>query len=133
PSWQERLRLRWMKGVQAKVDGDHDMALREFRACEGFLGEGQGMAVVLPHCVVHRRLDAEVIRGAISDIELTGTSEAARCDFKRAVSLLHLSPANNTSQTNTSSSDSSSGNTCALCAEGNDPAPSGGGRGLVSG
>ncbi|CAN0560973.1 unnamed protein product, partial [Ectocarpus sp. 12 AP-2014] len=51
------------------------------------------VAVLLPYCSVHPRIDLQVVRGLVTDVELSGTSEAAREAFSSAILLLSKCPA----------------------------------------
>lgn len=79
------MRWWWLKGVRARHSGRREEALECFRRCEGALrraarrrrrirrrdeaevdggdraGEEDKIVVVLPYCVVHPRIDAQVI------------------------------------------------------------------------
>ncbi|CAM9213321.1 unnamed protein product, partial [Ectocarpus sp. 13 AM-2016] len=120
--WVLAVRWWWLKGIRAKQGGQAEEALEHFHRCESALrGRGreqraqQGggassgqeeekgddfndeneeeVAVLLPYCSVHPRIDLQVVRGLVTDVELSGTSEAAREAFSSAILLLSKYPA----------------------------------------
>ncbi|CAM9884029.1 unnamed protein product, partial [Ectocarpus sp. 12 AP-2014] len=119
--WALAVRWWWLKGIRARQGGQAEEALEHFHRCESALrGRGreqraqQGggvssgqeeekgdefndadeeeVAVLLPYCSVHPRIDLQVVRGFVADVELSGTSEAAREAFSSAMLLLSKCP-----------------------------------------
>ncbi|CAN0096468.1 unnamed protein product, partial [Ectocarpus sp. 8 AP-2014] len=115
--WVLAVRWWWLKGIRARQGGQAEEALEHFHLCERALRgrgreqraqQGSGassgqeeekgdefndedeeeVAVLLPYCSVHPRIDLQVVRGLVTDVELSGTSEAAREAFSSAILLL---------------------------------------------